>query len=412
MMTSRTGDIRFSVVVASHGRPDWLRRCLLGLRQLDFAKFEIVLVADTESLATVDISGLRVVAFEQANLAEARNLGIAASGGDVCAFVDDDAVPEPLWLHHLARCFEETRADAVTGYVRGRNGISFQTRMTSVDAEAETHNEIYEDDTPHVPELPEGRALKLVGTNMAVRKGVFRELGGFDPLFRFFLEDADLSMRLVGAGCRLAVCPSAEVHHGFAPSVRRTKLRAPLDLFDIGRSTSVFLRKYSADKADEILVRLLRRERARLVEHMVKGTCEPGDVGKRMKILESGWIEGMQAKLQTPPRINSEQTFLRMEPIVSGHRTLSSKYLLKRRRTLNKAAKLVSEGERVSVFSFSLTPVRQHVVYTETGVWLQTGGLFGRSIRSGPRIKWCRFTKRVRQESRRIAKIRGISETA
>ncbi|MGI9390560.1 MAG: glycosyltransferase family 2 protein, partial [Boseongicola sp.] len=65
----------------------------------------------------------------------------------------------------------------------------------------------------------------------------------------------------------------------------------------------------------------------------------------------------------------------------------------------------------VSHFSFSLTPVRHHLRYLDSGVWSQTGGQFGRSVRSGPRFRWCRFAERVKEEIRRVEMQRGIDET-
>ena len=148
-----------SVVVVSHGRPKWLARCLRALRQLVHPTFEIVVVADTASLRQVDVSGTKATAFDVANISKARNLGLSQSAGQMLAFIDDDAVPEPLWLKHLEQAFEDTGADAVVGYVRGRNGISFQSRVSSVDIEAETHEQPAPSNTPFIPTLPNGQAL-------------------------------------------------------------------------------------------------------------------------------------------------------------------------------------------------------------------------------------------------------------
>jgi GT2 family glycosyltransferase len=95
-----------------------------------------------------------------------------------------------------------------------------------------------------VEPLPTGTVLKLHGTNMALRRSVLLELGGFDPAFRYYLDDTDLSLRLADAGHKGGGCP-AQVHHEFAASTRRTTDRVPLSLFDIGASTAVFLRKHA-----------------------------------------------------------------------------------------------------------------------------------------------------------------------
>lgn len=384
---------------------------MLSLRQQRYPAFEIIVVADGDSLASLETRDLKTVTFDVANLSRARNLGIAQAAGDIFAFIDDDAAAEPLWLHHLAEGFESTSADAAAGFVRGRNGISFQSKALSVDAEAETHFERCAGTTAFVPKLGAARAVKLVGTNMAIRRATLVDIGGFDEAFRFFLEDSDLSMRLAQAGARVAVAPSAQVHHGFAPSSRRTQRRAPLDLFDIGRSTAYYLRRHIGVAGEEFWQRTLRRERARLLKHMVLGTCEPGDVGRRLYSLEEGWREGLTLVKPEPSQPNTKaRDFLPTSSIAGEHEVFASQWLSRRRSLQRQAVATVASGNSASVFSFSLTPVRHHVRYTEHGYWLQTGGVFGQSERSGPVFRWCRFAERLAQEIHRVANERGISE--
>ncbi|MEM9425296.1 MAG: glycosyltransferase [Pseudomonadota bacterium] len=411
MSAGANAPLRFSVIVASRCRPDWLKRCLFGLRQQDYPDFEIVLVADPDSIGRVDTSHIKQVPFDTPNLAEARNIGIAHAAGEVCAFIDDDAVPEPLWLRHLSRAFETTSCTAVVGFVRGRNGISFQSRLCSVDEETETHDEVCRRDDPHVPELTKGRAVKLVGTNMAFRRSAFVGAGGFDETFRFFLEDTDMSLRLASDGARLAVAPLAQVHHGFAPSSRRTRLRAPLDLFDIGRSTSFFLLKHRGGATDEFWLRLERREQRRLVKHMLEGTCEPMDVARRLQRLRAGWEEGARLTPKTPPAVNTDPPKFAPCPILRGrHQVFASRWISRRASLIKQAKNAVAVGNRASVFSFSLTPFRHRVRYLDAGIWLQTGGVFGKSDRSDPAFRWCRYTKRLHREITCVANLRGIGD--
>ncbi|WP_375687454.1 glycosyltransferase family 2 protein [Pseudooceanicola sp. LIPI14-2-Ac024] len=94
------------MVVVSRGRPGPLALCLDALSRLRYAPYEIVVVADPAGLQAVAAAGLdglvKTVAFDVPNISAARNAGIAAAAGEVVAFIDDDAVPEPCWLHHLA----------------------------------------------------------------------------------------------------------------------------------------------------------------------------------------------------------------------------------------------------------------------------------------------------------------------
>ena len=84
-----------SVVIVSHGRPDLLGLCLTGVGQLDYPHFEIVVVADAGGADAVRAHALgeqvKLVVFDTPNIAAARNAGIAQAGGEIIAFIDDDA---------------------------------------------------------------------------------------------------------------------------------------------------------------------------------------------------------------------------------------------------------------------------------------------------------------------------------
>jgi len=86
--------------------------CVLGLSQVQYDDFEIVVVANAKGLAALDgFKGkIKTVQFDDANISMARNIGIAHSAGEIVAFIDDDAVPEPTWLTYLITPFLEMRS--------------------------------------------------------------------------------------------------------------------------------------------------------------------------------------------------------------------------------------------------------------------------------------------------------------
>ncbi|TKA96303.1 glycosyltransferase, partial [Cereibacter changlensis] len=233
-----------SLIVVSRHRPEALARAITAIRQQDLPRFELIVVADPASAAGVGDPQIKLVAFDEANISAARNLGLAQAAGDVVAFLDDDAVPEPTWLRRLTDPFADPRVTKAGGFTRGRNGLSFQWRACELDRCGEDHPLAVD---PEVVTLLEGtatRAPKVQGANCAFRTEALRAIGGFDPAYRFYLDEADVCLRLPAL---TAIVPLAEVHHGFAESAHRRADRAPRTLREIGASTMVFLRRHAPE---------------------------------------------------------------------------------------------------------------------------------------------------------------------
>jgi GT2 family glycosyltransferase len=399
-----TGSPSLSVVVASHGRPRALRRCLLALSQSVLEGFEVVVVADRDGLEALAglpcAEALKTVRQAEPNLARARNDGITQAAGEIVAFIDDDAVPEPTWAGRMAAVFEGRPAlAAATGPVIGRNGISLQWGPMAVDRQG---RDIRLADDEAVP--PPDTVRKLHGTNMAVRRAVLEDLGGFDAAFRFYLDDTDLALRL--AGRPVAWVPGAQVHHAFEASPRRTADRVPLDLHDVGASTAVFLRKHAPAETEDAIGRLAEDQRARLFRLARRRRLGARDMQRLSDSLREGLEEGrnrpagIRAEFVDPPPFRR----LRDGPVAVDE--ILAGWSFRAASLRAEAARLVAGGARVSLFLFEPSPRAHRVRFTDGGWWEQTGGLWGRSVRAAPPIQAWRFDSRLFSEIRRIGDTR------
>jgi GT2 family glycosyltransferase len=397
---------RVSVVVVSHGRPDALARCLRGIAQLDYPAFEVVVVCDAPSRSEVIDPQIKTVVFDGANISEARNLGVAQAAGEIVAFIDDDAVPEPNWLTHLVAPFDADNVAVAGGYVIGRNGISFQWTARMAFADGSTEPLPLKGTTPRLLTGKPGQAIKTEGTNMAIRRDLLVAMGGFDPAYRFYLDETDINMRLAGAGRVTAIVPLAQVHHGYAASVRRTAQRIPRDLTEIGASSAVFARKFEGDGAVEAARYADRTaQRRRLVRLMVRGDLMPGDVRRLLVGFDAGWAQGMKREIGRTTEFGEPPAFRPMPQRVKGHRVLYDRFW-RAAGARAKARALVKQGQRVSLFLFSATG-RYHVVrFTDDSVWEQRGGQFGRSRRDMPLLKFWTARRRVAAETDRVSLVR------
>lgn len=415
--------IRASVIVVSRHRPADLLRCLAGVAQMDHPDFEVIVVADPAACVQVETLGLalKITPFDAENISAARNLGLMRAAGEVVAFLDDDAVPEPSWLSRLVAPFADARVLAATGFVRGRNGIGLQWAAMAVDASGRDHPLAVEPRAVSLHPGHAGRAVKTIGTNCAFRRAALLRLGGFDPAFRFYLDEADVNLRMAGhvsaAGGLTAVVPLAQVHHGYAQSARRRADRVPRTLHEIGASSMVFLRRHAGAEtgagAHEAAIAHLRRDqRARALRHMVAGLIAPGEVGRLLRTLEAGLAEGLARPLAPPPALASgDEPFLPLPGTGPRRGRVIAGRSWQRAACRAQARNAAARGEIVTLFLFSPTALFHHHGFHPDGYWIQQGGLFGRAERHEPLFRLTRFATRLAQEAGRLAMFRPISAT-
>jgi GT2 family glycosyltransferase len=391
---------RLSVVVVSWGRPCALARCLTALGQMRSVRFEVIVVADGDGLAVaraLPMAGrLVLLPQETGNIAAARNSGIAASAGEVVAFIDDDAVPEPGWAEALLDGIAASAADAATGPVIGRNGISLQWGRMAVDRLGRDRW-LHGEDEPGA-----GEALKLHGTNMAVRRVCLGRTGGFDTGFRFYLDDTDLALRIADRGLKLAYLPAARVHHGFAASARRTEDRVPLDLHDIGASTALFLRKHAAGGMEAALGALEHEQRARLLRLARRRKLGADAIRRLMESLANGIDAGRIRPSMAPDVAEPTRPFAALRDALPPSLLRLEGWTHRAATSRARAAAAAAAGRPVALLLLEPTPRKHRVTFTDGGWWEQRGGLYGPADRSEPRLQFWRVKGRRGREWQRL----------
>jgi GT2 family glycosyltransferase len=203
---------RISVIVCTRNGAATLRECLDGLMALDYPDSQLIVVDDGSTDATRAIASefpVRVLSAGGHGLGHARNVGLEASTGEIVAYIDDDAWPDPDWLRYLAAEFLTTDHAAVGGPNVAPPDAPAVARCVDQAPGIPTHVLISDRIAEHIP-----------GCNMAFRRDRLEAIGGFDPQFTTAGDDVDVCWRIQERGWTLGFSPGATVVHRRRDSIR------------------------------------------------------------------------------------------------------------------------------------------------------------------------------------------------
>jgi glycosyltransferase involved in cell wall biosynthesis len=227
-----------SVAICTRNRVATLKRCLDSVLPLQQKYgFELLVVDnapsdDTTAKLVKRSSPARYVLEKSPGLDFARNRAWMDATGDLIAYLDDDVVVDSSWLAGLQEAWDENSdAAAFTGLV-------MPLRLdTTAQVLFERRNGFrrgfdknrFGREVPGNPLYPCGAGIFGAGCNMAFRRDVLRDLGGFDEALDTGTPlpgggDLDIFYRIIRAGHTLVYEPRYMVfheHRASEPSLRR-----------------------------------------------------------------------------------------------------------------------------------------------------------------------------------------------
>jgi GT2 family glycosyltransferase len=300
-----------SVVICAYSEERWadLRAAVASIERQTLPAREVVVVIDHNpslaALAREELRGARVVENRGLRgLSGARNTGLAAAGGDVVAFLDDDAAAEPDMLERLVR-----------GYRPGVLGVGGAAEPVWPDVRPSWFPPEFDWVVGCTYRgLPDqgGPVRNLIGANMSLRRDVLQAVGGFEsgigrvgkvPLG---CEETDLCIRAsqAHAGGSFVFAPSARARHRVTPD--RTRLRYFVSrCYAEGRSKAIVARRSGAARALETersyALRTLPRGLVRgvgdaLLRRDPAGLARSGAIVLGLAVTGAGYLSGRASR--------------------------------------------------------------------------------------------------------------------
>ncbi len=213
------------VVPVLNGRAT-VAECISSLLRLDYEpdRLELIVVDNSSTDGTAAVLAehrgrIRILHETVRGSSAARNTGIAAATGECIAFTDADCIVQPDWLRHLIPPLEDAGVGIAGGEIRS---IQPCNRIELFGERLHDHRQAIEVFVPSY----------AITMNWASRRDVLEQAGLFDvALLRG--ADAELALRIRGAGYRIVYCPGARIFHRNPPTLRRLFAKGMLH----GRST-------------------------------------------------------------------------------------------------------------------------------------------------------------------------------
>ncbi|HMC82120.1 MAG TPA: glycosyltransferase, partial [Candidatus Polarisedimenticolia bacterium] len=204
-----------SVVIVTHDRREELRQLLSDLTAMARAAGdEIVVVDDGSADGTVEmvreefpgVSLLVRPVNRGANAA--RNAAAQRARGETLVFLDDDTrVEDPRFLERVRKLFETEEAVAVVAF-RILDPATRKPRRFEIP---HRRKDRYEDPC---------ETSTFISAGCAVRRSVYKTVGGMDESLTYGFEELDFSYRVIARGFRIFYRPNLWILHSLSPVAR------------------------------------------------------------------------------------------------------------------------------------------------------------------------------------------------
>lgn len=210
-----------SVIIVSYNSRDYLPDLCQALSLANPPPREVILVDNASTDGSADYVAahfpeIKLVRMgENLGFSSANNQGAALAQGEFLIFLNPDTRPDPAALGALVtalgqdpHCGMSTARILLASQPDRINTCGNQIHLSGITLCRGAGQPASQYSAPD-------QVSAVSGAAFAMRRDLFHQLGGFDPVFFMYLEDTDLSLRARLAGWTCCYVPAAVVAHDY-----------------------------------------------------------------------------------------------------------------------------------------------------------------------------------------------------
>jgi len=221
-------DLKISVIICTYNRANFLFKCLNSLNNQTANKsdFEVVVVDNNSSDNTKEVClnfinnnpelNLSYTIEPKQGLSFARNKGIEVAKADIISYIDDDAIAKENFVENLIIAFDRNPEYKALGgriepiYEQGDEPLWMSRYTFGIVSKVDYGNT--EKEFPK--KFP-------TGCNMAFRKDILKEIGGFNVDLVYRSDEKYVFKKLTKKNIKILYAPDVFVNH-FIEALRTT----------------------------------------------------------------------------------------------------------------------------------------------------------------------------------------------
>ena len=200
---------KVSVVIPGKNSSETLRQCIESVVNQSYRKLEVIYVDNNSADNSIEIASeypIKVISERRNGSFIARNTGARNASGEILVFIDSDCIAEEDSVERLVKSIIEGKEVSCMGSILSAE----DNRWSAI--EQKTYDNL-------IKAIKKRDYVSVAYSgNLAIKKSVFDELGGFDEKI-IWNADIDFSLRLIKADYRIKYVAGAKVMHFHRTSI-------------------------------------------------------------------------------------------------------------------------------------------------------------------------------------------------